>query len=243
MDETSPPLIAVTDHQESDTETESNTPEHEQDSTKMLGQDQQEEGKDHFGEDGSTAVDSEARESLPSPASTLFDSKSLDDIHQRDDTFHTLILERDQLEANLNRAHRQLNATCSENSSLSRQVRDLRLQFSEGISQLAREIATLWAEKRQLESKIAAARQEGLKDGLRTQCVHNERLIFIQQIEAYKAEAAKWKHEALGKGSELMNICWKASVDQAVARKREGDQLALRLLYKENVALKAAMQK
>jgi hypothetical protein len=36
-----------------------------------------------------------------------------------------------------------------------------------------------------------------------------------------------------------MNLCWQASVDDAVRRKREADSLAIGLLREENAALKA----
>jgi hypothetical protein len=117
------------------------------------------------------------------------------------------------------------------------------LRLSEGDSHLNQQVTTLEAEKRKLESELTEAYKRGQMDGLRTQLAQSERVILIQQVEAYKNEATKLKQEALGKGSDVLNTCWQASVDEAVRRKREGDSMVISALQAELAALKAEKRK
>lgn len=176
------------------------------------------------------------------------DAKNADSTLQDDTTtttckheqaINTLMSQRDDFEKDLTRVQQKLDATRRDNNALHRQVRDLRLQLSEGNPQLKAQVASLRAEKRTLEAGLNEAHHSGLMDGLRSQCAQNERVILVQQVEAYKNEAAKWKQEALGKGSEAISTCWQASVDEAVRRKRESDLLAIKTLQEENAALRA----
>jgi len=163
--------------------------------------------------------------------------------YQHESTIEKLTLERDKLGRDANLSRRQLETICRDSEALKCQVRDLRLQLSEGNSHIKQQVTTLTAEKRALESELAEAYQRGQKDGLRTQLAQSERVILIQQVEAYKNEADKWKQEALGKGSDVLNKCWQASVDEAVRRKREQDSMAIKALQEELAALKAEKRK
>lgn len=195
-------------------------------------------------EDGDNTAATDVRERASSTDSTHNSySKYQDDLQQRDDTIRVLELQCKQLETSLGHIRRQIDTTRKENISLNSQVRDLSLQITEGTSQSKRQVATLTAEKRQLETEVQQAHEKGMKEGMRTQCAQNERVILYQQVEAYKHEAAKWKQEALGNGSEVLNLCWQASVDEAVRRKRETDEGALQTLQNENAALKAEKRK
>jgi hypothetical protein len=226
--------VTRNNHQKPDVDYRSGSMQHQATSTATLVH------RHRNGGDEMEVPKTESRESSFSPESTFdANSKMQDDLNQRVDTIRVLKLERDQLEKSLGNTRRQLNTMRSEKDSLDRQVRDLSLQISEGNPHLKRQIATLTAEKRQLQADIITAHHEGLMDGIRTHCATSERVILIQQVEAYKNEAAKWKQEALGKSPDLMNLCWQASVDDAVRRKREADSLAIGLLREENAALKA----
>jgi hypothetical protein len=165
------------------------------------------------------------------------------EICQHKSTIKKLTLERDKLEKDSNRNYRLLEAMRTSNESLERQVRDLSLQLTDDSSRFRQQFITLSAEKRALVSEIPEAYRRGQLDGVRTQLATNERAILIQQVEAYKNEAAKWKQEALGQGSEMFNTRWQASVDEAVRRKREADSLAMGVLHEELAALKAGKRK
>jgi hypothetical protein len=222
------------DHPNPDAEHQRPGMQHQYTPTSMLAQRFQNGGNE------ASVSKTESRQSTSSEDSTFYGNSTMqDDISQRDDTIRVLKLERDQLEKTLGNARRQLNTMRSDKDSLDRQVRDLSLQISEGNPHLKRQVATLTAENRQLQADIITAHHESLMDGIRTQCSTSERVILIQQVEAYKNEVAKWKQEALGKGPDLLNICWQASVDDAVNRKREADSLAMGLLREENAALRA----
>lgn len=211
--------------------------------TPIIQLEQQTNESDNIGE-GDNTTETDVRERASSTDSTHNSySKYQDDIQQRDDTIRVLDLQCKQLEKSLGHIKRQCDTTRKENISLNSQVRDLSLQITEGTSQLKRQVATLTAEKRQLETEAQQAHEKGMKEGMRTQCAQNERVILYQQVEAYKNEAAKWKQEALGQGSEVLNLCWQASVDEAVRRKREMDEGALQTLQNENAALKAEKRK
>lgn len=166
-----------------------------------------------------------------------------DVIRQHESTIKQLTRERDKLEKDASRNYRLLEAMRKSNDTLERQVRDLSLQSTEDKSQFRQQVATLAEEQRALEANISKAYQRGQKDGIRTQPAVNERVVLMQQVEAYKEEAAKWKQEAFGKGSEMFNTCWQASVDEAVRRKREPDNLAIEALRQEIAALKAEKRK
>ncbi|GAB7330815.1 hypothetical protein MBLNU13_g02356t1 [Cladosporium sp. NU13] len=169
---------------------------------------------------------------------------SLEDEHrQHKSTIEKLTLERDKLEKDSNRNCRLLEAMRKSNDNLERQVRDLSLQLTEDNSRLRQQVITLANKKRAQESEISEAYRKGQLDGVRTQLATNEKVVLIQQVEVYKNEAAKWKQEALGKGSEMYNTCWQASVDEAVRRKREPDSMAIEALREELAALKAEKRK
>jgi predicted RNase H-like nuclease (RuvC/YqgF family) len=165
------------------------------------------------------------------------------DTRQHERKINKLTLERDKLERGSNLSRRQLETMRRDNDALKRQVRDMCLRLSEGDSHLKQQVTTLEAEKRKLESELTEAYKRGQMDGLRTQLAQSERVILIQQVEAYKNEATKLKQEALGKGSDVLNTCWQASVDEAVRRKREGDSMVISALQAELAALKAEKRK
>jgi len=166
-----------------------------------------------------------------------------DELRQHKSTIKKLTLERDELEKDSNRNHRLLEAIRKSNDNLERQIRDLSLQLTEDSSRLRQQVITLANEKRAQESEISEAYRRGQLDGVRTQLATNEKVVLIQQAEAYKNEAAKWKQEALGRGSEMFNTCWQASVDEAVRRKREPDSMAIEALREELAALKTEKRK
>lgn len=167
------------------------------------------------------------------------DLKSQDTACQHERIVNALKAQLDNLEKDRAHLQHQLGALRKDNEALGRQVRALHLQLSEGSPQLKEQIATLKAEKRALEAEINEAHHEGLMDGLRSQCAQNERVILVQQVEAYKKEANKWKLEALSKGAEAVSTYWQIGVDQAVGKKRDADMLAFRMLQQENEALRA----
>jgi hypothetical protein len=168
---------------------------------------------------------------------------SQDITFQHESAISKLTFERNKLEKDSNLSRRQLETMRRDNDALSRQVRDLRLRLSEGDAHLKQQVTTLVAEKRELESELIVRYKRGQMDGLRTQLAVSERVILVQQVEAYKDEAAKWKQEALGKGSDVLNTCWQASVDEAVRRKREEDNMVISALQGELAALKAEKRK
>ena len=171
------------------------------------------------------------------------EKSSEDEFRQHKSTVQRLTTERDKLEKDSNRNYRLLEAMRKSNDNLEHQVRDLSLQLTEDSSRFRQQVITLAAEKRALESGISEAYRSGQLDGVRTQLALNERVVLIQQVEAHKNEAAKWKQEALGKGSEMFNTRWQASVDEAVRRKREADGIAIGMLREELAALKAEKRK
>jgi hypothetical protein len=171
------------------------------------------------------------------------EKSSEDEIRQHKSTVKRLTTERDKLEKDSNRNYRLLEAMRKSNDNLEQQVRDLSLQLTEDNSRFRQQVITLAAEKRALESGISEAYRSGQLDGVRTQLALNERVVLIQQVEAHKNEAAKWKQKALGQGSEMFNTRWQASVDEAVRRKREADGIAIGMLREELAALKAEKRK
>lgn len=166
-----------------------------------------------------------------------------DELRQHKSTIKKLTLERDKLEKDSNRNYRLLEAMRKSNDNLERQVRDLSLQLTEDSSRFRQQVITLNVEKRELKSEISGAYRQGQLDGARVQLAQNERVVLLQQVEAYKNEAAKWKQEAFGKGSEMFDICWQASIDEAVRREREADSIAMEALRRELAALKAEKRK
>lgn len=166
-----------------------------------------------------------------------------DELRQHKSTIKKLTLERDKLEKDSNRNHRLLEAMRKGNDNLERQVRDLSLQLTEDGSRFRQQVITLNVEKRELKSEISEAYRQGQLDGARVQPTQNERVVLLQQVEAYKNEAAKWKQEAFGKGSEMFDICWQASIDEGVRRERQADSIAMEALRKELAALKTEKRK
>lgn len=191
-----------------------------------------------------TATDNNCDPTVPSVKDIRTAQSSLkDELRQHKSMIKKLTLERDKLEKDSNRNHRLLEAMRKSNDNLERHVRDLSLQLTEDSSRLRQQVITLADEKRAHESEISEAYRRGQLDGIRTQLATNEKVVLIQQVEAYKNEAAKWKQEALGKGSEMFNTCWQACVDEAVRRKREPDSMAIEALREELAALKTEKRK
>lgn len=191
-----------------------------------------------------TAANNDCDPTSPSVISVNTTQSSLEDeLRQHKSTIKKLTLERDKLEKDSNRNYRLLEAMRKSNDNLERQVRDLSLQLTEDRSRLRQKVITLANEKRAHESEIPEAYRRGQLDGVRTQLATNEKVVLIQQVEAYKNEAAKWKQEALGRGSEMFDTCWQASVDEAVRRRREPDSMAIEALRRELAALKAEKRK
>lgn len=191
-----------------------------------------------------TVTDNDCDPNAPSVKDVRTAQSSLEnELRQHKSTIKKLSLERDKLEKDSNRNYRLLEAMRKSNDNLERQVRDLSLQLTEDSSRLKQQVITLANEKRAHESEISEAYRRGQLDGVRTQLATNEKVVLIQQVEAYKSEASKWKQEALGRGSEMFNTCWQASVDEAVRRKREPDSMAIEALREELEALKAEKRK
>lgn len=159
-------------------------------------------------------------------------------IAQLEKSTHEITLERDELQKESVTSRRHLEAARRNSATLERQVKDLLLKVSEGAQDLKREVAELAAKVQYHESGRAQTYQNGVMDGMRSQSSANERAILLQQVEAYKAEAAKWRMEAFRHGSEAISRCWQASVDEAVRREREIDALVMRALRDELAALK-----
>ena len=150
-----------------------------------------------------------------------------------------LILERDDLRKELDASRRQLEAARRDSAALERQVRDLHLKISAGAKDLKLQVTELTAKVRYHESGRAKTYQNGVMDGMRSHVSTNERMILLQQVEAYKSEAAKWRMEAFRQGSDAISQCWQASVDEAVRREREKDALVMKVLRDEIAALKS----
>jgi len=148
-------------------------------------------------------------------------------------------LEREKLRKEIDQSRRQHEAIRRKSAALERQVQDLKLKASEGAKDLKRQVTELTAKVQYHESGRAQTYQNGVVDGMRSQVSTNERTILLQQVEAYKAEAAKWRMEAYRQGSEAISQCWQASVDEAVRREREKDALVMALLRDEIAALKS----
>ncbi|KAM0713204.1 hypothetical protein Q7P35_000656 [Cladosporium inversicolor] len=165
------------------------------------------------------------------------------ELRQHKSTIKKLTLERDKLEKDSNRNYRLQEAMRKGNDNPERQARDLSLRLTEDGSRFRRQVITFNVEKRELKSEISEAYRQGQLDGARVQLAQNERVVLLQQVEAYKNEAAKWKQEAFGKGSEMFDICWQASIDEAVRREREADSIAMEALRTEIAALKAEKRK
>jgi len=241
MTDRSTPLTAITMEQTTDNATQGLTEQHHQAPTLGL------EHNDHDGEiaevDKNNATSDGRHCALSISDGHEAKPQSQGGICQHERNIKKLTLERDRLERDLNLSRRQLETIRKDDDALKRQVRDMHLRLSEGVSHLKQQVTTLVAEKRQLKAELAEAYKRGQMDGLRTQLAQSERVILIQQVEAYKNEAAKWKQEALGKGSDLLNTCWQASVDEAVRRKREADSMVVSALQAELAALKAEKRK
>lgn len=150
-----------------------------------------------------------------------------------------LILERNDSRKELDASRRQLEVVRRDSAALERQVRDLHLKLSEGAKDLKLQVTELTAKVRYHESGRAKTYQNGMMDGMRSQASTNERMMLMQQVEAYKGEAAKWRMEAFRQGSEAISQCWQASVVEAVRREREKDALVMQVLQDEIAALKS----
>ena len=57
--------------------------------------------------------------------------------------------------------------------------------------------------------------------------------ILQQQLERQKMETARWKNEAMGRGSAAVSLIWQASVDEGVRREREKDRVVVESLLAE----------
>lgn len=150
-----------------------------------------------------------------------------------------LTLEQNRLQQESQQLQRKLDVQCRDGKALERQVHDLRLQRSEGDKKLKKQIAALTAQVNGHEDVRLQAYQSGVIEGVRTQSTPTERAIMLQQADAYKAEAMRWKSEAFRQGSRVISQCWQASVDEAVRREREKDSAVIKALRDEIATLRA----
>lgn len=138
---------------------------------------------------------------------------------------------------------RQLGTQKNDGKTLERQVQDLHLKVSEGDKELKRQIAELKTTVSTSEDVRLQAYQSGIIEGVRTQSTPAERAILIQQVDAYKAEAMKWKSEAYYQGQRVISECWQASVDEGIRREREKDSAVIKALRDEIADLRAGKKK
>lgn len=150
-----------------------------------------------------------------------------------------LNLEQNRLRLESQQPQRKLDAQCRDSAALERQVHGLRLQRSEGDKELKKQITALTARVNAHEDERLRAYQSGIIEGVRTQSTPAERTIMLQQADAYKAEAMRWKSEAFRQGSRVISQCWQASVDEAVRREREKDSAVIKALRDEIAAFRA----
>jgi hypothetical protein len=156
-----------------------------------------------------------------------------------------IALDRDKLRGELEVSRRQLEAARRNSATLERQARDLHFKRCEGNKGLKRQVADLTAKMRDHESGYAQTYRNGVQEGMRSlpfahlNGVIDERVVLLQQVEAYKAEAAKWRMDAFRQGSETVSRCWQASVDEAVRREREKDVFVMEVLRDEIAVLKS----
>ena len=152
-----------------------------------------------------------------------------------------IALDCDKLRGWLDVSHRELEAARRDGATLERQMQDIHLKSLEGAKDLKRKVTELTAKVHDHEAgrDYTQAYQNGVWDGMQSQFYTSE---LLKQVEAYKAEAGKWRNEAHGKGSEAVSRCWQASVDEAVRREREKDALVMEVLRDEIIALKSKKQ-
>ena len=243
MAEGAAPLAASDKDQIADIKSEDLIEQHRDEPTTTIDHGNQEAEAEKTGQQTARNSNGDGAPSSNSNSNNTVKPTPEDVIRQHESTIKKLTLERDKLEKDSNRNYRLLEAMRKSNDTLERQVRDLSLQLTEDNSRFRQQVAALATEKRTLEAEIPKAYQRGQKAGIRTQPTVNEKVVLIQQVEAYKEEAAKWKQEAFGKGSEMFNTVWQASVDEAVRRKRKPDNLAIEALRQELAALKDEKRK
>lgn len=166
-------------------------------------------------------------------------------VRESESSTREIALDRNKLRGELDVLRRQLEAARRNNATLERQARDLHFERCEGDKALKRQVADLTAKVRDHESGYAQTYHNGMMEGMRLlpfahqNGVIDERVVLLQQVEAYKAEAAKWRMDALRQGSETVSRCWQASVDEAVRREREKDAFAMEVLRDELAVLKS----
>lgn len=161
-----------------------------------------------------------------------------DKLRVSESSIREIALDHDKLRCELDMGRRQLETARRNSVTLERQVQDLHLKSLEGAKDLKRRVTDLTAKVRDHESgqDYTQAYQQGVRAGMRSQFYTDE---LLKQVEAYKAEAAKWRNAAYGQGSEAVSRCWQASVDEAVRREREKDAFVIKALRDEITALKS----
>jgi hypothetical protein len=171
-----------------------------------------------------------------------------DKLRQSESSTREIALDRGKLRGELDVSHRQLEAARRNIATLERQAHDLRSKMCEGDKGLKRQVADLTARVRNHESGYAQTYRNGLLEGMLSlpfayeKGVIDERVVLLQQVEAYKAEAAKWRMDAFRQGSETVSRCWQASVDEAVRREREKDAFVMEVLRDELAVLKSKQE-
>jgi chromosome segregation ATPase len=166
-------------------------------------------------------------------------------LRESESSTREIALDRDKLRGELDVSRRQLEAARRNSATLERQARDLHFKRCEGDKGLKRQVADLTAKMRDHESGYAQTYRNGVQEGMRSlpfahlNGVIDERVVLLQQVEAYKAEAAKWRMDAFRQGSETVSRCWQASVDEAVRREREKDVFVMEVLRDEIAVLKS----
>jgi hypothetical protein len=156
-----------------------------------------------------------------------------------------IALDHGKLRGELDVSHRQLEAARKNSATPERQAHDLHFKMCEGDKGLKRQVADLTAKVRYHETGYAQTYRNGVLEGMRSlpfayeKGVIDERVVLLQQVEAYKAEAAKWRMDAFRQGSEAISRCWQASVDEAVRRERQKDAFVMEMLRDELAVLKS----
>ena len=119
----------------------------------------------------------------------------------------------------------------STESSLASNVASLRSQTTtntpEETEVLRRRIESLQREVETLRNEILYRDLESAGDP------NDEVKILQQQLERQKMETARWKDEAMGRGSAAVSLIWQASVDEGVRREREKDRVVVESLLAE----------
>ncbi|KAL1587905.1 hypothetical protein WHR41_03389 [Cladosporium halotolerans] len=138
-----------------------------------------------------------------------------------------ITVERDRNSEMLRRRQLHIDNLERQIDSLQGQNRTQRLEYMESVSRLNLERAALirQVEQRTVDDTETRVKdyQEGVNDGMRAQGPPTERTVLIQQVEASRQEAERWRMAAMRAGGEAISTVWQGSVDEAVRRERERD--------------------